>query len=145
MAEGLLRERIAESLESRVSVSSAGTAGMDGFPASDLAQVVARENGVDLSGFRSSALDERRIEEANLILVMSPQHRAMVLALVPGAEDRTHLLRDYGGTASSPGEGVPDPFGGTLERYRQSWSQISEAIEGILPKLRDLSGEISES
>ena len=66
-------------------------------------------------------------------------------ALVPGAEDRTHLLRDFGGTASSPGEAVPDPFGGSLERYRKSWSQINEAIEGILPKLIDLSGEISGS
>ena len=53
-----------------IEVSSAGTAGGGGVPASEKARKVVRDAGVDLELFRSSALDRERIEKADLILVM---------------------------------------------------------------------------
>ena len=140
MAEGFLRRRLAENPAGAMEVSSAGTAGLDGLPASDLAREVVREDGVELESFRSSALDPRRVEEGDLILVMEPSHRDAVVRLVPEAIERTHLLREFGGTGSGSDASLADPFGGSLEIYQQVYLQIKEAIEGALPRLRDLTG-----
>ncbi|MCK4548394.1 MAG: low molecular weight protein arginine phosphatase [Candidatus Eisenbacteria sp.] len=140
MAEGLLRRLVQEHFPGQVEVSSAGTAGLEGLPASEFAMDVARENGVDLEGFHSSALNCRRIREADLILVMSPSHLEVVQKEEPEAADRIHLLREFGGTASGADSAVPDPIGASIEVYRQSYQRIDDAIRGVLPRLQDLLG-----
>lgn len=138
MAEGLLTKRAREEIDSRVEVTSAGTAGFDGLPASDYAQRVAAENGIDLGRFRSSALDRGRIERADLILVMAPSHREVVVREVRSAADRTFLIKEFGGAAPGTGDSVPDPIGGSIDVYREAYRQIQAAIEGALPRLRRL-------
>jgi protein-tyrosine-phosphatase len=138
MAAGFLRKKAADGLAGSIEVASAGTAGLDGFPASDLAREVVRTDGIDLASFRSSALDARRVAEADLILVMEPRHREAVIGLRPEARGRTYLLREFADPGSGPDSSIPDPHGGDLALYRQVYRRITEAIEGCLPRIREL-------
>ncbi len=148
MAQVFLTKRLAEVADAGrkfpvIEVASAGTAGREGLPASEHAREVVREDGASLEEFQSSALDRRSVEEADLILVMEPSHRDVVLRLAPEAADRTHLLRVFGGVGSEADAAVRDPFGGSAERYRQVYREIREAIEGGLPRLLDAAGSES--
>lgn len=136
-AEAFLRQRLGDET---VEVTSAGTAGLEGLPASEGAVRVAAEHGVDLSSFHSSALTEERIRSADLILAMGPLHVAAVGERVPEAVGRLHLLRVYAGTGSGEQVGVPDPYGGDLETYREAFAEIRAAIEAALPRIKKDAG-----
>lgn len=138
MADGFLRKIAREDPVLDLRVSSAGTIASDFDGASDYARQVASEDGVDLGPFRSSPLDARRIERADLILVMAPSHSEAVQREVPEAAGRTFLLKEFGGTASGADVSVPDPMGGPIEEYRESYRQIKEALLAGLPRIRQL-------
>ncbi len=108
---------------------SAGVAAQDGATASDLARRAAAEAGLDLASHRSRRLTPGMLEEAWLVLVMTPEQRRAVVALAPHLESRVHLLSAY--AAGTP-EGAPlaDPFGGDLDTYRRTLAQI-ETLVGL--------------
>ena len=132
MAEGTLRKMLRDHAQPDVEVSSAGTLGFEGAPATPEAVTVAAEAGVDISGHRSSALTPERIDEADLILGMAEHHVDEVTDLVPGADDKTFLLSAYAGRGD---EDVPDPIGGDLDEYRRSYGMIRDLLESALPRI----------
>jgi len=131
MAEAIARQ-LATERGLDVSASSAGTSAWEGAPASDGALLVAMEQGLDLSSHRARVLSRELVDEAELILVMSPHHgeRAEVL----GGAGRTWLLTDYAARAVT-GRPVQDPFGGELDLYRETFAELSREITGVLDRL----------
>ena len=156
LAEAVARRGLAARGWTHVEVASAGVATMDGLPASEGAQRVAEERGLDLSGHRSTRLTGRGVAAADLILTMSSGHLARVEEL--GGKDRAHLLtafaRESGGNtdpgpdeiprgerAAPSGAGVPDPFGGSDEVYRETLAVLEELVDATLRRLeRRLAG-----
>ncbi len=106
MAEGLLREALASRGADQVTVSSAGTGAWDGAPVSEGGYLVGLEHGLDLSGHRARLLTRDLVKSADLILTMSPQHRARVAEL--GGEDKVRVLGEYVGRDEASAE-VSDP------------------------------------
>lgn len=130
MAEALLRhEWEKRSGALTLEVLSAGLAAVDGGKASEHARAVMREAGIDLEMHRSALLNEKLVDEATLILVMSRQHRQMLLRRFPAAADKTYLLKDFAGTTGDPD--IDDPFGGTMEDYRRIYEELRAGIEKI--------------
>jgi protein-tyrosine-phosphatase len=124
MAQVLLERRLRGR---RVSISSAGTNTVAGMPASEGAAQVMHEQGLDLSGHRSTPLTAALVRAADLILCMESRHRRRVLEFVPEAESRTFLVTNYcGGTGS---EDVFDPVGSSLEVFREVAKIIAECLE----------------
>ncbi len=144
LAEAIARKLFAEEQLDSLEVSSAGTSAVDGQPASEGARASAAEHGLDLEGFRSRALTRERIEEADLILVMEPRHRARVLSLCPSADTRTHLLGTFSGHDNSAPE-IPDPFGGTVDVYRSTFERIEKHVRAGLARIRELAQRRSDS
>jgi protein-tyrosine-phosphatase len=144
LAEVIARKMFAENGLGSIEASSAGTNAVDGQPASEGARTSARERGLDLETFRSRALTRERIESADLILVMEPQHRARVLSLSPSADTRTHLLGAFSGEEDSE-SGIPDPFGGTAEVYRSTLERIEKHVRAGLARVRELAQRRSDS
>lgn len=143
MAEGILRSMLREGEagtggEDRVHVFSAGTAGLAGFPASELAREVSASRGVDISGHLSRALTADTIERAGLILAMTGRHVDRVLAESPAASERTFLLSDYAGSGR---EEVPDPMGGRREDYETAYDMIEGYLRLALPRILESAGE----
>lgn len=134
LAEALVRRELEERGWTRVEVGSAGVATMDGLPASGGAVRVAGEHGIDLSRHRSTRLTGRGVEAADLILTMSAGHLARAEEL--GGAGKAHLLTAFAREdPAGAEEGVPDPFGGSEELYRQTLEVLDELVEAVLRRL----------
>jgi tRNA threonylcarbamoyl adenosine modification protein (Sua5/YciO/YrdC/YwlC family) len=136
MAEGLFKMRIAEKLGCEVDelgkigykVSSAGTMGASGWPASPESVEVCRANGIDISGHTNTALTKELIDDSDLIYTMSGMHREMVLDLCPQSINKCFMIDDE--------KDVPDPIGQSLEIYDKCFKMIDVAIEKRLGEIK---------
>lgn len=135
LAEAITRRALADRGWTHVAVRSAGVAAGEYGQASPEAITVAAEHGLDLSAHRSQPLDPELIAWADLILTMSPAH-LMVVAEQGGGEHAA-LLTDFLAGAGL-GEAIEDPFGGSLDQYRRTFSQIEEAVQAVLGRLEPL-------
>ncbi len=135
MAEALARRALDERGWTHVEVASAGVAGYGGSPASAGAARAAEAGGLDLSGHRSRGLTAEMVEEADLILTMSPGH--LVPLVEAGAGDRAALLTAFAAEEDPEGvpELVPDPFGGPDEEYRETFELLDRLVERTLRRL----------
>jgi protein-tyrosine-phosphatase len=132
LAEAMLRSLVERRGLTDVTVSSAGTGAWDGAPASEGSYLVALENGVDLSGHRARLLTPELAASADLILTMSRSHRQRVLGLVP--EEKVHVLGEYAGLTGEAAE-VPDPFGGEITDYRETYHRLGQLLETVVGRL----------
>jgi protein-tyrosine phosphatase len=98
---------------------------------------VLQEAGVDASGHRARAVTAQMVHDADLIFVMEQFQAEEMLRFVPGARNKTHLLRLYG-LSHVEGVGnpnIPDPIGKPLEVYEVCFAQIREAVERVARSL----------
>lgn len=130
MAEGLLRKRLQERRPLDVQVRSAGFIAVPGNPATDLATVVAKEHGVDLSRHRAQPLTSSLIREADLILVMEPGHRWELLHHHREIASKVFLLRHFARSGDHH-RAIADPYGLDLEAYRVCFEEIRECVESF--------------
>lgn len=129
MAEYLFRHELAQRLGCPVDslaamgyrVSSAGTMCTPGMPASGGACEQMACRNIDLAPHRSQPLTVELVHRAERIYVMSAEHRAAVVDLVPGAAGRVFPLDPQGP--------VPDPLGGGPEEYGRCAEQIHRAVQ----------------
>ncbi|HET9151880.1 MAG TPA: low molecular weight protein arginine phosphatase [Gemmatimonadales bacterium] len=131
MAAALLRHALQERGAGGFDVSSAGTGAWDGSPASEGAYLVALEHGLDLSAHRARLLTRDLVKDADLILTMSPQHRARAEAL--GAGTRARTLTEFAGDASL--DEVPDPYGSELGEYRLAYDRLAQLVNQVAARL----------
>ena len=131
MAEGILRHLLDSRGVKNIEVSSAGTVGLDNFPASENAVEAAKNWDVDISGHRSRPLTRNLIEGADLILAMTQGHVDQIVKLSPPARDRTYLLKAFPKPYSPSQEEVRDPIGGPLEMYNQTYLELDEILRRI--------------
>ena len=83
MAEGILRYYAELSGQKKLVISSMGTHGERGFPATDLAIKVCKENGIDITGHKSRPLIEEDLMKAKFILCMEPIQKKHVTTFFP--------------------------------------------------------------
>ncbi len=115
--------------------TSAGIAAYPGMNASDQAIKVLRESGISLADHRARLLAPDLLENADLILAMTGRHASYVTSLVPDALSKTYTLAQF----AFPGEtskDIADPFGGSLEVYRQVVCELEAALKEILNRLK---------
>ena len=132
MAAALFRLRVGEN--SGWEAASAGTYASPGSPASGNAISALRELGIDLSHHRSQPLTVELVEMADLIVVMTADHRAQILHAMPEVEDRVFLIKSFG-TTRVPAD-VSDPFGGSLDTYKRIRDEIDRALSDLILFIR---------
>jgi protein-tyrosine phosphatase len=94
IAEGFLRQVLADRGISEVDVESAGTSGLDGYPAMPEAVTALIERSVDISTHAARRLHRRMAESVDLVVTMSSGHREAVARLAPSTADRTFTLKE---------------------------------------------------
>ncbi len=128
----MLADRVARHPElAGTIVASAGTSAWPGAPASDGSLLVALERGIDLSAHRSRQLSAELVHAADMVLVMGVAHRQRVNEL--GGANRTHLLSRFG--SDTDAADVPDPFGGSVEAYRETADAFDAMLDGVMARL----------
>ena len=134
LAAAVFREELGADA-ARVEVVSAGTAALDGQPASAGASEAAAREGLDLSGHRSRRAATGLLRGAGLVLAMEREHARAAEALGADA-GRTHVLSEW----PEPGEpalAVSDPFGGSSEAYEECLRRIRRHVRRIVPCVRE--------
>jgi len=139
MAEGALRKLLENKNIVGISVSSAGTGAVSGYPATDFAIEAARIWDADITEHRARQLTDEIINNAGLILAMSPGHCHKIVEMVPGAAEKTYLLKNYP-DSGCVGEGIEDPIGASLDFYNKTFLDIGEELGRILPDIINTAG-----
>jgi len=133
MAEALLLARVGELKGLRV--SSAGVMAMDGAEATHAAIACLKEKGIVLDQHKSRFLDKELIDSADLIVVMTAQHQALVEQEFPEITEKIRRMRSFdmgNGTID-----VPDPVGGSMDLYRHTRDLLDSAIADLILDLRE--------
>lgn len=137
MAEGLLNWMWPRDHYPQFAINSAGTHALEGSPAEPYANRAVSEYGVDISAHRSRALDPKIVKGADLILAMEQRHVDVILGLAWGRFGNVRLLGGF--DAEGTGFDIPDPYGGSLETYRQNARLIHGCLERFVAFLRKAS------
>lgn len=97
MAEAIAAQIISENKDKfgNITVASAGTHALEGMPPAKQAMIVGNEVGLPIKNHRSRAITLELIETADLILTMTNSHKQQILNLVPEAEGKTFLLKEF--------------------------------------------------
>lgn len=105
-------------------IESAGTWGVDGQPASELADVVMAERGISLGGHIARTVSAELLEAADLIIVMSRSHRDALTAEFPASRAKIHLISQLNGLEFD----IADPYGKPLAAYEACADTLEQLI-----------------
>ncbi|MFM9057035.1 MAG: low molecular weight protein-tyrosine-phosphatase [Bacteroidota bacterium] len=132
LAEGILREKL--SSQPYIIIDSAGTGNWHAGEAPDRRSVAtAREFGIDISSQRARQVVSADFEQFDLILAMDEQNRLDLLKIAPEhAAHKIHRILDFAGMG---GAGVPDPWFGELDGFRDVYLLLEQACENIKERL----------
>lgn len=132
MAENLFKNMLKEE---DIDVDRVGSAGINAIPhqfASENAEVVLGEKGIDLDSHRSQMLTIKLTEEFDLILTMTETHKQAILSTAPWLSEKAFTLKEYVGLEGD----ISDPFGGSVEVYRESARDIEDSLKRLIEKLK---------
>jgi len=135
MAEGCLKKRLKEEgLD--VAVSSAGISPFTGLKPSQEAVELMKEIGVDVSTHESKAITKDILNKADMILVMEPMHKDVILGIALEVKDKIFYLRQFA-KENSLDKFIPDPIGKPIDYYMLTFKAIEESVEGFLKWLKN--------
>lgn len=121
MAEVLFRQLLEEKGQAEEwRVESAGVWAYQGARATQSAQVVMAERGLNLEEHRSQPAEPALLKQFDLIIVMELEHKQVLSEQNPALADRILTLRQLVGELGD----FDDPVGGSLEVYRQAAGEI---------------------
>ena len=134
MAEAIFNA-LASDLGVPYGAESAGVAALMGQPIDTNARAVLEEAGVYADEHRARQVDEAMLEEADLVLAMTPDHAAALRRSAAGSPEKIHTLLGYAHD-SLDSEGISDPYGQSMASYRASMRQIFECVDLLVARLR---------
>lgn len=137
MAEGLLRHRFAiAGLSNQIDVQSAGTFAQVGNPASQSVVALLAQQGIDISQHRAQQVTPMLLDQADLILVMTEDHRRSIFYYGMCYLPKVFLLSELSGAH----EEILDPYGQDHNAYARVFNRIETFInagwEGLLERLK---------
>jgi protein-tyrosine phosphatase len=136
MAERIFKKKLDENGRSDILVLSAALLDMKNAPADPNAVSILDENGFDGNGHNSKLLTEDMAVKADMILVMTLQHRKKIIENYPDAKDKTFLLKPFSITCFPQGyndyDNIVDPYRLSDYQYRACFTEIYMAVEGLI-------------
>lgn len=132
MAEYLLKSRIHH--RNDIEVYSAGTGVFLRSTASSETVSVLHDEGIDATKHLSQGINSILLKKADLIFVMTHNHRQHVLERAPEVEHRVYMLREFVNNPSGfqTELDIPDPMGHSHAEYKHCLSVIREAVDKIV-------------
>ena len=117
MAQGWLIYELKRKGLSDVTVSSCGIFARKGAPISFEADLVLKNEEIDISSHKSTPASKELIDQATHIVVLSEEHRQGILEHSPEAKDKIHVL------------GIEDPIGMDLQIYKDCYEKIKMTLK----------------
>lgn len=153
MIELLLRNRLDPE---RFDLSSAGVYGWNRAPVDSMVTLELARFGVSTKGFASRSLSDEAIEQADLILAATRDHRAHILGRSPDALRKTYTLLEFAALMDGPDVVSPqelveaafkrrshakddidlfDPYRQPPDVHRAVAEQVRAAVDAIAARL----------
>ena len=104
---------------------SAGVCTVTGLAMSENSLEALREWGIESEGFTSTSLDELRLEDFELIAVMSENHKRVLTEVFGADENKIRVMN------------VADPYGSGIGIYRLCRDEIVQGVNMIIEELGD--------
>lgn len=123
MAEGLFKKILAERGITDITCRSCGLAAYTGDEASPQAVEVCAERGVDLSHHRATVFNQYILDETDIMVCMTESHKNAVMKISPTFR------------VLVPDGGIPDPYGGNSEIYRDCADKIEAFLERFIDSI----------
>lgn len=117
----------------QVIIESAGLYAASGRPASNEAVEVLAAEGIDLTQHRARPVTEELLENADLILTMTRDHRNQLSDRYPHLRNKIFMLAEYAG---KPAAEISDPFGQGSRAYQETLQQIKYLLAIIVKSFR---------
>lgn len=134
MAEKMLSKRAKEE-KIDIEVYSCGTYAENGdYPTWEAIETM-KEYNIDITSHRATNISKSNIENMDVILCATKNHKNIVLQLYPQLEGKVYTMKEYVGKTEN-GLDISDPWGYSIEIYRKCASEIEEIIEKILKGVR---------
>jgi protein-tyrosine phosphatase len=121
VAEALLKVR----LPGRT-IWSAGLHAVVGHPAEDMASLIAKDHGLDLSAHRGQQITGWMCTQAELILVMEFKHRLELERLYPLARGKIRRLGEFGREAPFD---IQDPYTQPRAAFEVAHADITLGVD----------------
>lgn len=136
MAEALLRSALPADSEWRV--SSAGLCAVAGQSITPHVLTVLNEIGCScaMAGYRARQVTQPLVDAATVIVAMTHAHRDALISRFPTVRDRVYLMRQFDPRGSADAD-VGDPFGGSVEDYRQCCRVLQRAMPGLVSFIKE--------
>ncbi len=122
---------IAKHHTKEVTIKSAGVFAADGSPATSHTVEALHEQGVPIEHL-SQLLSRDLVEWATYILTMTHSHKELALQRFPEAKGKIFTINEFSHGQSTD---VMDPFGSSLEVYRQTYKELDTSIQLLLNKI----------
>ena len=126
MAAALARDE-ADRRRLSVDIDSCGTGARPGDRATDHAVRACADAKLDISHHSAKNISDISDDEDTLYFVMSRQHEAWLRYVLGIPGERVFIL----------GNGIPDPYGGSLETYRETFRYLRDAIKALFDRIED--------
>ncbi len=137
MGEALLKKAVADSADEnlkKLEIVSAGTATVDGMPASANSVKALARIGVDISDSVSTALTQKLVDESFAIFAMARPHIDILKSRFKNIPPRVFTVMEM---LKNGRDDVADPYGGGLDEYLDARDDIASAIPAILKYLQN--------
>jgi protein-tyrosine-phosphatase len=112
-------------------VESAGTWADSGMAVSRKSVQVMAEHGMNIAQHTARIISRELLEPFDLILTMESGHKEALQIEFPDLAERVFLLSEMAGH-NTP---VADPFGGSLEEYRETARVIDQMLTGGMQRI----------
>ena len=132
IAEGILSQKDAAK---KVKIISAGTSVIPGSKAAEFAIEVMEERGLDLKEHTAKQLVPELINEADLVLTMTREHKHHVLTIALHSGEKVFTLKEYAHSFNNTD--IYDPIGQPIEAYKECADELEYNIRLILEKITD--------
>ena len=133
MAHRMLEKR-AKELNKDVEVYSCGIWAYDGNIPTDEGITVMKDYGIDLSMHRATYIENSNIEEMDVILCATENHKRNVISMYPELKDKIYTMKEYVKYPEYDLD-ISDPWGYGLDVYKKCAKEIEICIEKILEKI----------
>ncbi len=118
--------------DSRYIARSAGTWALEEQPASGYALTAMAQRGLDLSSHRARTVTRSMLAEADVVIVMTRNHRDALAAEFPSSRRKVHLMSELAGKEYD----IADPYGSALSDYVTCANELDRLIENGYERIK---------
>ena len=135
MAEGYMKKKVnEENLD--INVCSSGIYGEEGMGASYLAKEAMDDYGVNLNSHIARVTSKTNIKDMDLILCATSGHKRILLQMYPELSNKIYTMKEYAYGEDVLDKDISDPWGYDITVYRRCATELTDAIDKIIEKIK---------